>query len=71
MSLFKRSSRGRDDEVIDLRDSPRLGFPSRCGACGAGGYLDAIDVTRHVQHEHCQRCGHTWSLSFAELVLDR
>jgi hypothetical protein len=71
--LFNRSSRGRgDDVVIDLRDSvARLGFPGRCPACGGGGYLDAIDVSRRLQHEHCQRCGHAWTLSFEELVLDR
>ena len=73
MGLFNRRSRS----VIDLRDhvlaaqaqsAPfAFGFPTRCPACGGGGYLDHIDLFRMVQSEHCPRCSVTWERTEREV----
>lgn len=72
MGIFRRRPRS----VIDLRDHVlarerqavfAFGFPTRCPACGRGGYLDHIDLFRKVQHEHCPRCGIRWERSEAEV----
>jgi len=50
------------EEVVDLR--PEVDrepwMPGDCPACGGPGYLDRIDLRRHVQHQHCRRCDHRW-----------
>jgi hypothetical protein len=72
MALFNRKSRS----VIDLRDHIvaarsvpyEFGYPTRCPACGGGGYLDHIDLHRMIQHEHCPRCEFTWERSEREVL---
>jgi hypothetical protein len=67
MALLPR----RRTQVAPAEESPadeprvvvRLGFPTDCPACGGRGYLDHIDVGRHVQRQHCLTCGRNWEIS--------
>lgn len=68
MGLFNRK---QPEPVLDLRDpKPTLefGFPTPCPACGGPGYLDSIDVTRRVMHQHCTACLAKWQTTEEELV---
>ena len=73
MGLSKRNP----PTVIGLRDPVlaaqanslpfEFGYPTRCPACGNGGYLDHIDLFRMVQSEHCSRCSFRWERSEREV----
>lgn len=75
----QRDSRGTD-EVVDLTTdspeheaehklSPRFGFPTKCPECGGRGYLDRVDLVDRIQYQHCIACGHTWSLTEADMLV--
>lgn len=72
MALFRRKRKTTDrsdDVVIDLREPVGLpgelvwGMPSRCPECGGFGYLDTVDVERHVMYQHCPTCWAKWEVT--------
>lgn len=64
---------GRSTEPVPHEDRPgggsvavdaaavEAGRPAPCPDCGGRGFLDRIDLGRHVQQEHCTVCGSAWS----------
>jgi hypothetical protein len=34
--------------------------PEPCASCGGPGYLDHIDLVRHIQFQRCRRCATAW-----------
>jgi hypothetical protein len=72
MGLFRKPQEEQQREpVVDLRDAKptlQFGFPTPCPECGAPGYLDSIDVTRRVMHQHCPTCFAKWQTTEDELI---
>jgi hypothetical protein len=40
------------------------GTPGRCPACGAFGFIAALDVRRALQTQACRHCGYRWEYHF-------
>ena len=71
MGLFKKQSDESAAPMVDLREQTRtlqFGFPTPCPHCGGAGYLDSIDLSRRVMHQHCPSCFAKWQTTEEELV---
>jgi len=58
-----------DLELHDVRvgsEELAWGRPSRCPSCGEAGYLDRVDVERHVMFQHCPSCWNKWEVMVEE-----
>jgi hypothetical protein len=62
MAMRSRSRRDTELPVPAPPRRPRYARPGVCPRCGGRGYLDHIDVVRHVTDEHCRDCGYKWEV---------
>jgi hypothetical protein len=70
MGLFRKRPTER---VIDLRTPVKpvfeFGHPLPCPSCGAGGYLDRINMRTQVMVQHCPSCFTRYETSNADLAV--
>ncbi|HEX4820021.1 MAG TPA: hypothetical protein VFV00_07425 [Acidimicrobiales bacterium] len=45
--------------TVEILDEPVV-LPSLCPECGAGGYLDSINLARETKVQTCMDCGVRW-----------
>lgn len=73
MGLFSR--KGKEPDVIDLRDPapapeptrPVWGSPVPCPSCSGRGYLDHIDPFKEIMYLHCTECFAKYEITRAEI----